>query len=148
MAHLLLAALLAAELPVQVPKALVFPNYDNVLLGKNQALEGGAYVARAGDASANFYNPAGLVQSEKTSLNASSTGWVWTKITSKELDTSVTYQLPFLAVLGNDSRWNAEYQIQLREYGAARAKGCEMREIRYEQVVRAFGAFGERVTRD
>jgi hypothetical protein len=73
-------------LPVEVPKALVFPNYDNVLLGKDQALEGGAYIARTGDASANFYNPAGLVQSEKTSLNASSTGWVLTRVTSQELN--------------------------------------------------------------
>ena len=52
--------------PIEIPKSLVFPNYDNVLLGKEQALEGGAYLARTGDASANFYNPAGLVQSAKT----------------------------------------------------------------------------------
>jgi hypothetical protein len=76
--------------PVEIPKALIFPNYDNVLLGKDQALEGGAYIARAGDASANFYNPAGLVQSEKTSLNASSTGWVLTRVTSEELNRSFT----------------------------------------------------------
>src|SRR5215813_3010669 len=68
----------AQSLPVPIPKALIFPNYDNVLVGKNQALEGGAYIARADGASANFYNPAGLVVSEKTSLNASSTGYVWT----------------------------------------------------------------------
>jgi hypothetical protein len=80
----------AQRFPVEIPKALVFPNYDNVLLGKDQALEGGAYIARTGDASANFYNPAGLVQSEKTSLNASSTGWVLTRVTSEELNTSVT----------------------------------------------------------
>src|SRR5262249_34792947 len=93
----LAAAVLAAApadadspLPIQLPQALVFPNYDNVLLGKDQALEGGSFVARAGDASANFYNPAGLVQSEKSSLNASSTGWVRTKITAEALDTSVT----------------------------------------------------------
>ena len=79
-----------APVPIQLPRALVFPNYDNVLLGKDQALEGGAYIARAGDASANFYNPAGLVQSEKTSLNASSTGWVWTRLSSEALNTSAT----------------------------------------------------------
>jgi len=61
---LLLPGLAAAQsppipVPIQFPKALVFPNYDNVHLGKDQALEGGAYVARTGDASANFYNPAG-----------------------------------------------------------------------------------------
>ncbi len=85
-----LPALAAAQVPIPLPKALVFPNYDNVLLGKDQALEAGAYIARAADASANFYNPAGLVQSEKTSLNASSTGWVLTRISSEALNTSVT----------------------------------------------------------
>ena len=68
----------AQSLAIPIPKALIFPNYDNVLVGKNQALEGSTYIARADDASANFYNPAGLVVSEKTSLNASSTGYVWT----------------------------------------------------------------------
>ena len=89
-AALLLPAAAAAQLPVPLPKSLVFPNYDNVLLGKDQALEAGAYIARAGDASANFYNPAGLVQAEKSSLNASSTGWVQTKLTSDAFGTSVT----------------------------------------------------------
>ena len=51
--------------PVPLSKALVFPNYDNVLVGKEQAIEGGAYIARVSDPSANFNNPAGLVQAEK-----------------------------------------------------------------------------------
>jgi acetolactate synthase-1/2/3 large subunit len=63
-----------------------------------------------------------------------------------ELDTAVTHKLPFVAMVGNDARWNAEYQIQLREYGHNRAHGCEMREQRYDQIARAFGAFGERIT--
>ena len=33
----------------------------------------------------------------------------------------------FVAVIGNDARWNAEYQIQLRDYGADRLIGCELR---------------------
>ena len=45
-----------------------------------------------------------------------------------EIDTAVSHRLAFVAVVGNDARWNAEYQIQLREYGAERARGCEMRE--------------------
>jgi acetolactate synthase-1/2/3 large subunit len=63
-----------------------------------------------------------------------------------EIDTAVRYGLPFLAIVGNDARWNAEYQIQLREYGASRAKGCELLPSRYDQVAAAFGAFGELVT--
>jgi acetolactate synthase-1/2/3 large subunit len=64
-----------------------------------------------------------------------------------ELDTAVTHRLAFLAVIGNDARWNAEYQIQLREYGAERARGCEMRELRYDAIAQSFGAWGERVSR-
>ena len=63
-----------------------------------------------------------------------------------ELDTAVTRKLPFVAVIGNDARWNAEYQIQLREYGAQRARGCEMRELRYDRIAQAFGAWSENVT--
>jgi hypothetical protein len=76
--------------PVPLSKALVFPNYDNVLVGKDEALEGGAYIARAGDSSANFYNPAGLVQSQGASLNASSAGYVYTELTSKLSGTSIS----------------------------------------------------------
>ncbi|NCX41218.1 MAG: thiamine pyrophosphate-binding protein, partial [Burkholderiaceae bacterium] len=42
--------------------------------------------------------------------------------------------------------WNAEYQIQIREYGQERAKGCELLPSRYDQVALAFGGAGELVT--
>jgi hypothetical protein len=73
-----------------LPKALIFPNYDNVLVGENQALEGGAYIARTNDASANFYNPAGLVASEGTQLNASSTGYVYSRLSSQASGASIS----------------------------------------------------------
>jgi acetolactate synthase-1/2/3 large subunit len=63
-----------------------------------------------------------------------------------EIDTAVRYQLPFVAVIGNDARWNAEYQIQLREYGPQRLIGCELLPTRYDLVCAAFGGHGERVT--
>ena len=63
-----------------------------------------------------------------------------------EIDTAVRYALPFLLVVGNDARWNAEYQIQLRDYGRDRAKGCELLPARYDQVAAAFGGHGELVT--
>jgi acetolactate synthase-1/2/3 large subunit len=63
-----------------------------------------------------------------------------------EIDTAVRYQLPFVAVVGNDARWNAEYQIQVRDYGRDRTVGCELLPTRYEEVAKAFGGFGERVT--
>ena len=60
-----------------------------------------------------------------------------------EIDTAVRYGTPFLAVVGNDARWNAEYQIQLRDYGRDRLVGCELRPTRYDQVAIAFGGHGE-----
>jgi hypothetical protein len=85
-----LAAAQSSPFPVPIPKALVFPNYDNVHPGKDQALEGGAFIARAADASANFYNPAGLIQTETFSLNASSAGWTFTKLSSEAGGASVS----------------------------------------------------------
>jgi acetolactate synthase-1/2/3 large subunit len=65
-----------------------------------------------------------------------------------EFDTAVRHQLPFVAVVGNDSCWNAEYQIQLRTYGKDRALGCELLPgVAYEKTVTALGGHGERVTR-
>ncbi|MEO3470495.1 thiamine pyrophosphate-binding protein [Roseomonas sp. CAU 1739] len=65
-----------------------------------------------------------------------------------EFDTAHRHGLPFVAVVGNDARWNAEHQIQLREYGAARAHGCELAPAtRYDLVVAALGGHGEFVER-
>ena len=64
-----------------------------------------------------------------------------------EFDTAVRGRLPFVAVIGNDARWNAEYQIQLRAYGRERAQGCELQPARYDAAVAALGAHGELVTR-
>lgn len=65
-----------------------------------------------------------------------------------EFDTAHRHGLPFVAVVGNDARWNAEHQIQLREYGAARTHGCELAPgTRYDLVAAALGAHGEYVTR-
>jgi acetolactate synthase-1/2/3 large subunit len=64
-----------------------------------------------------------------------------------EFDTALRHDLPFVAVVGNDSRWNAEYQIQLREYGAQRTHGCTLgTDTRYDLVVQALGGHGEFVT--
>ena len=63
-----------------------------------------------------------------------------------EFDTAVRCGLGFVAVIGNDARWNAEYQIQLRDYGADRLLGCELNATRYDAVAVAFGAWGAIVT--
>ena len=62
-----------------------------------------------------------------------------------EIDTAVRYGLNYIAVIGNDAMWNAEYQIQVREYGAERARGCELLPTRYGAVAAAMGAYGEDV---
>ncbi len=62
-----------------------------------------------------------------------------------EFDTAVRASTPFVAVVGNDQCWNAEHQIQLREYGRERAVGCELLATRYDQVAAAFGGHGEQV---
>ncbi|NKC32500.1 thiamine pyrophosphate-binding protein [Falsiroseomonas selenitidurans] len=64
-----------------------------------------------------------------------------------ELDSAARHGLPFVAVVGNDSRWNAEHQIQLRDYGANRAHGCELAPgTRYDLIATALGGHGEQVT--
>jgi acetolactate synthase-1/2/3 large subunit len=63
-----------------------------------------------------------------------------------EFDTAVRYDLPIIVIVGNDARWNAEYQIQMRHYGEARAKNCELLPSRYDLVVEALGGFGATVS--
>ena len=63
-----------------------------------------------------------------------------------EIDTAVRYGLSYLAVVGNDACWNAEYQIQLRAYGANRAHGLDLLPTRYGAVAAAMGAHGEDVS--
>lgn len=62
-----------------------------------------------------------------------------------EFDTAVRHNLPFVAIVGTDAMWNAESQIQLRDYGAQRMHGCSLLPTRYDQVVTALGGHGEMV---
>ncbi|HEY3586634.1 MAG TPA: hypothetical protein VGK85_05770 [Myxococcaceae bacterium] len=63
-----------------VPPTLLVPNYDRVYPGLLEALEGGAFVARARQAPALFYNPAGIALTDRTVLNASAQGYQLTTI--------------------------------------------------------------------
>ncbi len=60
---------------VVIPPTLLLPNYDRVYPGLTEALEGGAYIARATNAPALFYNPAGIATVQRTVLNASAQGY-------------------------------------------------------------------------
>ncbi|OGG51423.1 MAG: hypothetical protein A3F84_26595 [Candidatus Handelsmanbacteria bacterium RIFCSPLOWO2_12_FULL_64_10] len=64
-----------------------------------------------------------------------------------ELDTALRYRLPVVAVVGNDARWNAEHQLQARNYGPERAVGCGLLPSRYDRVAEALGGHGEFVQR-
>ena len=66
---------------------------------------------------------------------------------SSEIDTAARFGLDYIAVVGNDACWNAEHQIQIRAYGAERAKGCELLPTRYDLVTAGFGGHGENVAR-
>jgi hypothetical protein len=57
------------------PQSLILPNYNRIRVGKDEALQGGAYVARAGGPAANVYNPAGLANAKTSQVAASSTGY-------------------------------------------------------------------------
>jgi acetolactate synthase-1/2/3 large subunit len=63
-----------------------------------------------------------------------------------EIDTAVRYGLPVVVIIGNDARWNAEYQIQLRGFGSSRTHSCDLLPSRYDKVVEALGGYGELVT--
>ena len=60
-----------------------------------------------------------------------------------EFDTALRYNLPIIAVVGNDARWNAEHQLQIQNYGKDRTIGCELLLSRYDKVIEALGGHGE-----
>jgi acetolactate synthase-1/2/3 large subunit len=58
-----------------------------------------------------------------------------------EFDTAVRHGLNIVAIIGNDSAWGIDRQIQLGLYG--RAVATDLRQSRYEQVVQGLGGYGE-----
>lgn len=41
-----------------------------------------------------------------------------------EFEIGLRHDLPFVAVIGNDDRWHAKYQIRKRAFGASRKLAC------------------------
>lgn len=62
-----------------------------------------------------------------------------------EIETAVRLGLPYVAIVGTDARWNAEYNLQVRDYGPNRTYGCELNPTRYDLVATALGGHGELV---
>ncbi|MEE9145176.1 MAG: thiamine pyrophosphate-binding protein, partial [Candidatus Binatia bacterium] len=62
-----------------------------------------------------------------------------------EFDTAVRHNLKIVAILGNDSAWGIDRQIQLGLYG--RPVITDLLQTHYEQVVQGLGGYGEFVER-
>jgi acetolactate synthase I/II/III large subunit len=62
-----------------------------------------------------------------------------------EFDTAVRHKLNIVGILGNDSAWGIDRQIQLGLYG--RAVATDLLQTRYDQVVQGLGGHGEFVAR-
>jgi hypothetical protein len=62
------------------PPSLLLPNYDRVHPGLSEAIEAGAFIARARNAPAVAYNPAGISLTDRSVLNASAQGYQLTAL--------------------------------------------------------------------
>ena len=62
-----------------------------------------------------------------------------------EFDTAVRHKLNIVAVVGNDSAWGIDRQIQLGLYG--RPVATDLLQTRYDQLVQGLGGYGEFVER-
>ena len=60
-----------------------------------------------------------------------------------ELDTAVRHNLPVVVILGNDSAWGIDRQIQLQLY--EKTVASDLWPSRYDQVARGLGGYGEHV---
>ena len=60
-----------------------------------------------------------------------------------EWETARRHNLPIIYIIGNDQRWGAEVEIQIREYGQDRAKYCMLDNLtRYDQIAEGMGCQG------
>jgi len=100
-----------------LPPSAIITNYDRILIGQEQALESGAYVARVADATAGWYNPAGLGLVNRSVIGASATGYELTLVDLGAIRTSSggvrLLQLPgfFGGVLGSDVTKSDSWRI-------------------------------------
>ncbi len=62
-----------------------------------------------------------------------------------EMDTLVRHRLPVVIVVGNDSGWGVERELQSARSGTTVA--CELSPVRYDLIMKAFGGEGEHVER-
>jgi len=63
-----------------------------------------------------------------------------------EFETAVRYAIPFVAIIGNDARWAAEWFQQVNRYGPERTFETTLSRARYDQAAVGLGAGGTHVT--
>jgi len=88
LALLVLGAMPARAQEVVLPPSLLLPNYDRVYPGLIESIEAGAFIARARNAPAVAYNPAGIAVTDRTVLNASAQGYQLTALGGTGFDHS------------------------------------------------------------
>lgn len=62
-----------------------------------------------------------------------------------EFDTAVRYQLPIVAIVGNDAGWGQIRGPQVNMVGEKRAIATKLAPTRYDKIVAAMGGYGEHV---
>jgi acetolactate synthase-1/2/3 large subunit len=67
-------------------------------------------------------------------------------LTGFEFDTAVRFNLPIIAIVGNDAAWGQMRKPQLATFGEERAIATALAPTRYDKVVEALGGHGELVT--
>ncbi len=63
-----------------------------------------------------------------------------------ELDTAVRHGLPIVVIVGNDAGWGIERELQRGFYPESDTVACELRQTRYDLVMKGFGGDGAHVT--
>jgi len=64
-----------------------------------------------------------------------------------EFETASREAARLVVIIGNDSRWNAEHQIQLRDFGESRTHSCSLgKDVRYDLAAIGLGTKGAFVT--
>ena len=59
-----------------------------------------------------------------------------------EFETAARYGIPFVAIIGNDARWGAEWHLQASRYGPERTFDTELSLARYDVAASGLGAVG------
>lgn len=84
----------------KVQASIVLPNYNSNPIGERAGLQGGAFIARVNDASASWYNPAGLVKAQKDSISGNASAFAIAQGKKTEDDEGSTF-VPIPSLIGN-----------------------------------------------